>query len=405
MNILYVYDGPWPKGATRVAKETKALHQAGHVVTLLARNVELAPTTETESWMTVRRLPKIPARWARYALNFPFMFNPVWLLEINRAISASRADLLVVCDLPLAPAVAWIGGLRGLPVHYDMAEVYPEFLRAIRLHERQGPIKRAIRSPRAAEVLERWVLQHITSVSVVSEESRIRCVSRGFPAQRIALVGNTPETLPDLDRQPQIPDDIADLVQRRAEILLFVGILIEDRGLRDAVRGLAELLRVRSNVALVVVGEGPARVTAETEAASLGIADAVRFVGWKLPEAIEGYYRASTIGLIPFLDSPHVRITLANKLFDYMAAQLPSLGSDLPPTERVLEETGAGRTYRAGDPQDLARVAAELLEDLDGMARMGRAGRAAVESTYSWKHDARRLCECIAAAAGPDWRR
>jgi len=397
VNILYVYDGPWPKGATRVAKETKALHQAGHVVTLLARNVELAPTNEAEPWMTVRRLPRIPGRGLRYALNFPFMLNPVWLVAIQRAISATRPDLLVVCDLPLAPAVAWIGRMHGLPVHYDMAEVYPEFLRAIRLHERQGPMKRAIRSPRAAELVEAWVLRRVESISVVSEESRRRCIALGVPADRLALVGNTPEMLPDLRRACAIPDDIADFTERGAEILLFVGILIEDRGVRDAVCGLAELMRTRPNAVLVVVGEGPARATAEAEAARLGIVGSVRFVGWKQPEAIEGYYRASHLGLIPFLDSPHVRVTLANKLFDYMAAQLPSLGSDLPPTKRVLEETGAGRVYRAGDWRAFARVAEELLRDPEARTQMGLAGRLAVESIYSWKHDAQRLVDCVAS--------
>ncbi len=399
MNILYVYDGEWPKGATRIRKETRVMAAAGHVVSLLVRNGEYRPTTERESWMKVWRLPRIPWRPLRYALNFPLFVNPIWLWAMWRVARRTRPHLLVVCDLPLAPCVVWLGRWLEIPVHYDMAEVYPEFLRSLRALERQGPLKRILRTPAAAAAVERWVLRRIDTLYSVSEESRMRAIALGVNPRQVVIIGNTPEHLPDLGQPASIPVDIEDLVRARQDILLFVGILIADRGVLDAIRALPTPRRRCPKACLVVVGDGPARQQLAEEIRELRLQSDVRMVGWKEPEELEAYYRAATIGLLPFRNSPHVRLTLANKLFDDMAAGLPVLGSDLPPTHRILEQTGAGRLHLPDEPADLAHVAADMLEDREATRNMGALGRRAAETDYSWRHDADRLTEAISRAA------
>jgi len=395
MRVLYLYDGPWPKGATRVRKETRVLADAGHEVHLLARNAENAPTREVEPWMTVWRLPRIPIAALRYALNFPLFINPVWLIRIWGVLRHTRAELLLVCDLPLAPCAVWLGKLFGIPVHYDMGEIYPLFLETVRQLERQGPIKRLIRNPKGAARLERYVLKRVAAVYVVSEESRARCIALGVAPERVVVVGNTPENLSDLARPHPAPPDIADMVRADRDILLFVGILIADRGVLDVLRAVPALRARRPNVAVVVVGDGPERVVLEQEAKTLGIEDSVRIVGWKLPEELGGYYQSSRIGLLPFRDSPHVRMTLANKLFDYMGAGLPVLASDLPSMRRVLSETGAGMMHLPDNPADFARAAERMLEDVAGRSAMAAAGRLAAATLYAWERDAERLRDAI----------
>ena len=391
-----MYDGEWPKGATRVRKETRALAEAGHEVHLIARNLANAPPREEETWMTVWRLPRLPGRRTRYALNFPLFVNPIWLWRMWRVARRAGADLVLVCDLPLAPSAVWLGRMLGVPVHYDMGEIYPEFLRSLRLTERQGPLKRLIRTPRLAEGLERYVLRRVAAVYVVSPESRERCVGLGVPADRLVIVGNTPENLAELVQPRPVPVDIADLAREERAILLFVGILIADRGVADVIRALPTVQIRHPKATLVVVGDGPERKVLEETVSRLGLERSVRLVGWKAPEELPGYYQASAIGLLPFRDSPHVRLTLANKLFDYMGAGLPVLASDLPSMHRVLEETQAGRMHAPDNPADLARVASGMLDDPAGRRILGENGRRAALTDYSWEHDAARLREAVA---------
>jgi glycosyltransferase involved in cell wall biosynthesis len=305
----------------------------------------------------------------------------------------TRPELILVCDLPLAPCAIWFGRAFRIPVHYDMGEIYPEFLRSVRLLERQGPLKRLIRAPKLAEWVERYVLRRTAAVYVVSVESRDRCVKLGVPPERLVVVGNTPESVAELRAPQPPPPGIADLVRDEREILLFVGILIADRGVVDVIRALPDIQARRPKAALVIVGDGPERPALERTAEQLGLESSVRLVGWRVPKDLPAFYQAGHIGLLPFRDSPHVRLTLANKLFDYMGAGLPVLGSDLPPIRRVLLETGGGRLYEPDNPADLARVAADMLEDLPGRRAMQARGRHAADTVYSWERDAERLRE------------
>jgi glycosyltransferase involved in cell wall biosynthesis len=282
--------------------------------------------------------------------------------------------------------------LLRIVVQYDMGEVYPEFLRSLRLLERQGPLKRLIRTPAAAEVLERYVLHRVAVTYVVSNESHDRCIALGVPSNRLVIVGNTPENLAELQMATAPPPDIADFVAEGRDILLFVGIIIADRGVLDAIRALPMLQGIRPKAALVVVGDGPERTRLEEAVHTMSLGSSVRLVGWKPPEQLPGYYHAAHIGLLPFRDSPHVRLTLANKLFDYMGAGLAVLAADLPPNRRILGETGAGCLHRPDNPSDMARVAADMLRDPESLRAMGAAGGEAVKTAYNWNRDAERLC-------------
>src|SRR5262245_2180832 len=116
MRIVYVYDGDWPRGATRVAKETRSLARAGHTVHLVARNSLGEPRTEDAGWMTVHRLPAWGPDWFNRSLNFPFFFNPIWVRAIERVARQAHAECVIVADLPLALTAIWVGKRLGLPV-------------------------------------------------------------------------------------------------------------------------------------------------------------------------------------------------------------------------------------------------------------------------------------------------
>ena len=395
MKILYIYDGDWPKGATRPTKQTKSFVRGGHMVRLLARNDFAKPRFEQTVWMTVVRLPSVPFGALNRVINFPYFFNPFWLFAIWNSAREFGTDCLVVRDLPLALTAVWAGRLLGLPVHFDMAEVYPEFLRSLWEFDDMGWLDHLVRNPAAAEWLERRVLPKVASVFVVSEESRTRCRVLGVADERIYLVGNTPGDVTELVSRHPRPPDIADLAGRPT--LLFVGTVIGDRGVVLTVQAMPAILRELPDAVFVVVGDGPERPKVEAAVAALGLEKSVRLLGWKNHAELAPYYGHCDLGLLPFLDGSHVRITFANKLFDYMGAALPVVASDLPPMRRILDETHSGLTFPPGDRDALARVVVELIRDPARRKAMGAGGQQAVLTKYRWSEDEKRL---LAAVAG-----
>jgi glycosyltransferase involved in cell wall biosynthesis len=106
---------------------------------------------------------------------------------------------------------------------------------------------------------------------------------------------------------------------------------------------------------------------------------------------LPAYYRHAEVGLLPFRDTPHIRVTLANKLFDYMAAGLPLIAVDVPPMRRVISETQAGVLYPPGDAPALADAIVGLLGASARRERLGANGRRAVVERYCWQIDETRL--------------
>ena len=393
MKILYVYQGDWPRNATRVLKQTRALAEAKHSILLLSGNPRGEPRFGAEPWMEIERVPHIgPSRLNRY-LTFPIFTNPFWLLWIFRSARRFHADAIVVRDLPLAPAALAIGKVLHVPVHYEMADVYPVAMRANR-SDHPGVVSHFTRNAQAAEWIDRWVIRRAASIFVVSEESRARCIALGAASQNVVLVGNTPAHLPSVPRGVPLPADLADWAGR--PLVLFVGNLLADRGLVEAIDAIDRVRRVIPDAALVVIGDGREEPRLAAHIRNAGLGEFVRLLGWKPLSEHADYYEHASIGLLPFLPTEHIRITLANKLFDYMGAGLPIIATDVPPMRRVLDETGAGVLVKDAEADAIAAAIVELLADPARRKALGDRGRAAVAGPYSWSRDRDRFLQAIA---------
>ena len=392
MKVLYVYHGDWPRNATRVVKQTRALAEAGHDVRLLSGNPRGEPRLLREGWMEIERVPRLGSADMNRLLAFPVFANPFWIYWIRRAAQNFRPDAIIVRDLPLAPAVLMVGQAAGVSVHYEMADVYPVSMRANRA-DHPGIFSRITRHAPTWDRIDRYVIRHAASVFVVSEESRDRCIALGAHPASVVIVGNTLASLPALDQTLPPPEDIADWTGR--PLVCFIGNLFPDRGLLEAVDAIDIVRTSIPDIAFVIAGDGPMMSPLVEHVARKGLSGHVRFVGWKGASDHAAYYQQAAIGVLPFLSTEHIDITLANKLFDYMGARLAVIGSDGPPMRRVIEETGAGVIVPPGDRAALAAAIVSLLRDPARRRALGDRGRAAVSDRYSWSRDRARFLDAI----------
>jgi glycosyltransferase involved in cell wall biosynthesis len=132
---------------------------------------------------------------------------------------------------------------------------------------------------------------------------------------------------------------------------------------------------------------------------ALGLtAGEVTFAG-HLPsrDDVRAAVRDADIGLIPHRANEAWNTTIPNKLFDYMAAELPVITSDAVPFARIVQETGAGVVFKSRDPESLAAAIRTLFDG--GLRRAyGAAGLAAVQSRYNWEYDSRALLDALRRA-------
>lgn len=146
---------------------------------------------------------------------------------------------------------------------------------------------------------------------------------------------------------------------------------------------------------LVLVGEGPARAELERRAHELHLAQRVHFAGPRPHAAIPRLLPAFDVALVPAIN-PYASPL---KLFEYMAASLPTIAPDQPNLREVLTHGQDAWLVPSGDEGAL-RTALERLSEPELAARLGAAARATIErGDYTWQGNARRVVAAVEALA------
>jgi glycosyltransferase involved in cell wall biosynthesis len=131
----------------------------------------------------------------------------------------------------------------------------------------------------------------------------------------------------------------------------------------------ARLWRRRQDFELVATGEPAGRADAFT-----------RFTGWVSQEALPRHYAETDITAVPTI----AQEGLSRTSVEAMAAGKPVVASRIGGLPYTVAEGSTGLLCRPGDPDDLTRKLAVLLDDADLRRRMGLAGRKRFEEEFSW---------------------
>jgi glycosyltransferase involved in cell wall biosynthesis len=179
-------------------------------------------------------------------------------------------------------------------------------------------------------------------------------------------------------------------------VAVYVGALTTGRGLEISIRALSQVPGAR----LRLVGPGHDRYRAKLGelARREGVADRVELVPAISPERLVDAIREASVGLA--LIQPvclSYRMSLPNKLFEYVTAGLPVLGSDLPSIGRLINEHRIGLVAQPDRAADVAAKLATILEPARNK-EFRSAVRAAAEQ-LRWESESRLLADTYLEAA------
>jgi glycosyltransferase involved in cell wall biosynthesis len=97
------------------------------------------------------------------------------------------------------------------------------------------------------------------------------------------------------------------------------------------------------------------------------------------------------VGVIPLQPIANYVDAYPVKLFEYFAAGLPVVATDVPRWRAVLEAHDCGVCVPYGEPELLGAAITRLLDDDDAARAMGERARRAAEERYSWETQASEL--------------
>jgi glycosyltransferase involved in cell wall biosynthesis len=162
--------------------------------------------------------------------------------------------------------------------------------------------------------------------------------------------------------------------------MMVVGRLVPEKGIRDAVRVLAHLNQTRPAV-LHIVGAGPERDPAAELAASLGIADRVRFVPWQGGKELASSYRDAHVVLVPSRPTTRWVEQFGRVIVEAQASGAVVAGYANGSIPEVAGEPGV--LVATGDVEKLSRMVASVLHDHDDFEAR-RAGGLRLAATRTW---------------------
>lgn len=141
-------------------------------------------------------------------------------------------------------------------------------------------------------------------------------------------------------------------------------------------------------VVLVLIGRGPAIEPLLQQAAARGLGARVRCLGDVPAERLPAHVLACDAALIPAINDYASPL----KLFDSLAAGVPTLAPDQPNLRETVQDGASALLFQPGALDDLARQLLRLVQDRTFARRLGAAGRAALlEHDWTWAGNARRV--------------
>ncbi|RQG91526.1 glycosyltransferase family 1 protein [Natrarchaeobius halalkaliphilus] len=391
MNILMTIWGDYPPDA-RVRKQAKTLLNAGHNVRILCESD--SPGIENIKGATVHRvyrpdpghnLRDVPRSIELLLKNV----DPLWRDEVQNEIK-KNVDIIHVHDLPQARTVLQES---NVPVILDLHENYRKAIYHYRpdlnfwkiLTNPKILARRVCKPPWRYHWEQKFAMKNADHVLAVVPEARDEYIRSGIDPEAVSVVSNTVD-LEWFDRHIPNSDDL----YSEEFTLTYVGSVSgPHRGLDTVIRAIPRIKKEIPNVLFRIAGGGQLN-DLEDLANNLGIRDHIEFTGWIDETEFPKYMSSANIGLLPHRSNGHTNTTIAHKLFQYMAAELPVIVTDTRAVGRVVREASAGVVVPPEEPNAIADAAINIFQSEVGRI-YGKNGRNAVESKYNWSHDSKQL--------------
>ena len=201
------------------------------------------------------------------------------------------------------------------------------------------------------------------------------------PDPAVAVI-NTPELVSVEPRDLRVPLGL----DPGTPLMLYQGSIQENRGIEPAI----DAVELLDDVVLVIVGYGYYRDALEEMVARRKLGHKVRFFGPIPNHELLHWTASADVGLCNIVNSSlSYYTTLPNKLFEYMMAEVPVLGSDSPGIGKVVAETGVGEVVDPVDPESLAAATHKILADPEPYRAACREARL----RYNWGDEKQKLLE------------
>jgi glycosyltransferase involved in cell wall biosynthesis len=234
---------------------------------------------------------------------------------------------------------------------------------------------------RIATVVKKLVFKKSDFITVVSNAMREETLRFGVASEKIDVIPMGVDMLSDFT-----PDSD----KRDRNTVVFVGRLVEKKGLTYLLEAFSLVLETNVDSRLVIAGAGPEENVLKKQASDLGIITKVEFLGAVQNDELSDFYQRAAIAVFPFViaaDGDQEGFGLV--VVEALGCGCAVIASEVPAVRDILNgENGLLVSQR--DSQQLAAAIVKLMQDDELCLKLSKKGRAMALEKFGWNGIAKR---------------
>jgi glycosyltransferase involved in cell wall biosynthesis len=230
---------------------------------------------------------------------------------------------------------------------------------------------------RAMNALKRWVIQHASVSTVVSEAmlENLESIGANLDAVRILPMGVDMAEL----FTPGEPE-----LRSKSEIL-FVGRLVEKKGLSYLLDAMPKILTKVPNARLTIAGFGPEEAALQQQIERLNLRRWVTFIGAVSQEELPQIYRRAAVFVAPFVQTASGdQDGLGLVCIEALSCGCPIVVSDLSVTRDILQDGDGCLRAIPGDTASLAEKVIKILLNQSAHLLGAERRRQKIFNRFDW---------------------
>lgn len=401
MKIIYLhqyYTSPEMAGGTRSYEMARRMVAAGHEVHMVTSYRE-----EDDSrldWFQTNEAG-IQVHWypVPYSNHMSFFqrlkaFYSFALAARKKALQLD-ADIVFATSTPLTIALPAVPAARkkSVPMVFEVRDLWPEM--PIAVGALKNPLLRF-----AARRLEHWAYHNAEAVVALSPGMKSGVLRTGYPAEKVAVIPNSSDNVEfkfNAEAGARFREQREWLGDR--PLLVYAGTFGPTNGVGCMVPVAQELLRLNSDVRILLVGEGKEKPSITEQAERAGVLGKNLFIEDTLPKKeIPALLSAADMAAALFIDLPEMRPNSANKFFDALASGTPVMLNYGGWMHEMVQAKGCGISVWQHSAEDVAAELERKLHDREWLEQAGSSARLLAEEHFDRDVLAGQLIQVLQAA-------
>lgn len=180
--------------------------------------------------------------------------------------------------------------------------------------------------------------------------------------------------------QKELASDVSTDIIKENKVCFIGGIHI--------IRGAENIISSSKSISGEIVMAGP---VSSTELKNKLLNSKVNYLGILNRNEVKELLSESIAGIVLFLPEPNHINSQPNKMFEYMSAGIPVLGSNFPLWKEIIEDNNCGICVNPENVEQISEAIQWFLNNPDKASEMGENGRKAVEEKYNWETESKKM--------------